>query len=105
MTYYLWEENYNISINYNTRIYCDGEFSTGFHSVTAAAIVEQWGSVDWPAEKVWCNKEYDNFDGDFVRGSDTVWNVEKDYNTKYCGGTASKVTVEVEYDEAEECRY
>ena len=105
LTYYLWEENYNISINYNTRIYCDGEFSKGFHSVTAAAIVEQWGSVDWPAEKVWCNKEYDNFDGDFVRGSDTVWNVEKDYNTKYCGGTASKVTVEVEYDEAEECRY
>ena len=87
MTYYLWET----AASYNTQVYCDGEFVKGWGSLPATVSPVQWGSVDWPAEKVWCNKEFDYFDGTY--GSATVWNVEIDYNTKYCGGTASKVTV------------
>ena len=91
LTYYMWIAP--VGFNIHTQVYCDGQFTKGWMSISVGHAAVQQGSVDWPAEKVWCNKKVTvDWLGDASFGSATVWNEEVDYNTEYCGGTASKVT-------------
>lgn len=96
LTYYLWMVPPGFS--YYTQVYCDGQRTKAWLTYTIMDTPEQDGSVDWPAEKVWCNKKITINGWEAKLGSATVWNEEVDYNTEYCGGTASKITFVVDGD-------
>ena len=96
LTYYLWTVPPGFS--YYTQVYCDGQRTKAWLTYTVMDTPEQDGSVDWPAEKVWCNKKITINGWEAKLGSATVWNEEVDYNTEYCGGTASKITFVVDGD-------